>query len=115
MRQVSWICAVVAAAALLLAVIGTVRSGDGPPGPLTKITVEGMHCPGCAKKVANRLKQLSGVADIQIDVEAGVVNVTPASGSSPSPRALWEAVEQARYKPIRLDGPSGTFTTKPKN
>lgn len=114
MRQIPWICAVVAVSALL-AVIGTVRSGDGPPGPTTKITVEGMNCPACAKKVADRLRRLESVADVQIDVDAGVVNVTPERGSSPSPRALWVAVEQARYKPVRLDSPSGTFTTTPKN
>lgn len=114
MRQIQWTRGAVAAAALLLAMIGTVRSDDGPPGPTT-ITVKGMQCPACAKKVADRLRRLKSVADVQIDVDAGVVNVTPESGASPSPRALWEAIEQARYKPVRLESPSGIFTTKPKN
>lgn len=78
------------------------------------IAVEGMHCAGCAKKVASRLKSVSGVADAQVNVETGTAAVTPKSKAMLSPRALWVAVENAGYTPTKLSGPSGTFTKKPE-
>ena len=82
---------------------------------VSKISVSKMHCPVCAKKITAKLKEITGVADAQADVKAGVVSVTPKKGKTLSPRALWEAVEQAKYTPTRLEGPSGTFKSKPKS
>lgn len=114
MRQTVWVRGMAAAAALLL-LVGMAGAGDGAPGPATKITLKGMHCAGCAMKVAGQLKQIPGVSDAQVDAKTGVAIVTPASERPLSPRALWEAIELAGKKPIRIDGPSGTFTSKPKS
>jgi len=81
----------------------------------TSITVDGMHCPSCAKKIAAKLKVVSGVASVKADVTAAQMQVTATTGKGPSPKALWEAVETAGYKAVKLEGPSGTFTTKPKS
>jgi Cu+-exporting ATPase len=82
------------------------------PAPITA-TVEGMHCPGCAKKIAAQLNEVPGVASVKADVAASTMTVVPKAGQTPSPRALWKAVEKAGYKPVKLEGPGGTFTTRP--
>lgn len=79
----------------------------------TAITVEGMHCPMCAKKIAKNLYRIRGVAAVQADVAKALIVVTPRSVGGPSPRAMWDAVEKAGYTPTKLHGPGGNFTEKP--
>lgn len=80
----------------------------------TTISVEGMHCAGCASKVAKKLEAITGVAKAQVDAEKSVATVSAKPSANPSPKAMWEAVEKAGYKPTKLVGPAGTFTSKPK-
>lgn len=82
---------------------------------LTVLTVKGMHCAGCAKKIAGKLTAVPGVEQVKADVPKSFFVVTPAGDESPSPKALWEAVEKAGYAAVKLEGPSGTFTKKPKS
>ena len=82
---------------------------------VTSISIEGLHCAACAKKVEGKLKTIKEVATVKIDVKVGIATVTPKVDKSLSPRALWEAVEKAGYTPTELVGPSGTFTEKPKS
>jgi len=107
----------IAAAALpllsLLLTPGVVPASE-PTTVETTITIEGMHCQGCAKKVASRLKAVAGVQEVRIDAESGLAVVVPLADATVSPRALWEAVQKSRYSPVRLEGPSGTFTRKPR-
>jgi len=84
------------------------------PAP-TKITVPDMHCMGCAKKIAAKLYEVPGVAKVEANIEATTLTVTPKPQQAPSPKAMWEAVEKAGYKPTKLEGPSGTFTKKPQS
>jgi len=81
----------------------------------TFITIEGMHCAGCAKKVARKLEAVKRVASVKVDAKTGIATVVPAKTKTVSPKSLWEAVEAASYKPTKLTGPSGTFTKKPKS
>lgn len=83
------------------------------PAPTT-ITIPDMHCMGCAKKMANQLYQVPGVAKVQANVEATTMIVTPKAQQTFSARAIWEAIEKAGYKPSKIEGPSGTFKEKPK-
>ncbi len=78
------------------------------------ITIGGLHCEGCAKKVASKLEAVKAVASARVDVKLGRAVVTPVKDAAISPRALWEAVESSGYRPIRVDGPSGVFIQKPK-
>jgi copper chaperone CopZ len=98
-------------AALAVLTLSSALQAQAPP-PLT-ITVPDMHCLGCAKKMANQLYQVPGVAKVQASVETTSLIVTPKAQQIPSPRGLWEAVEKAGYRPSRLEGPNGTFTQKP--
>lgn len=78
------------------------------------ITVEGMHCGMCAKKVAGKLQKVSGVAKTDVNVEQKLVTVTGKDKSAVSPKGLWEAVEAAGYKPTKLVTPQGEYEVKPK-
>lgn len=98
--------------AVLLLAANLVQAADPP---VTTISVGGMHCAGCASKVAGNLKAVAGVNKTQVDAAKGVAIVTAKSNAAPSPRSLWEAVEKAGYKPTKLVGPAGTFTSKPKS
>lgn len=89
----------------------TVLAEDRPTASV--VTIEGMHCPSCAKAVSRKLQQVSHVANARVDATSGLATVTPAKGRDVSAKALWEAVEAAGYRPSRLEGPSGVFTTKP--
>ena len=105
--------------AVLLVLIATAtlkalpaRGAD--PAPATTIQVRDMCCNGCAKKIAARLYEVRGVTTVQCDVKKRIVFVTPQPGVVLSPLALWEAVEKAQDQPIRLAGPNGAFTAKPR-
>jgi copper chaperone CopZ len=80
--------------------------------PPTIITVEKMHCTGCAKKIGAKLYEVSGVIDVKADVNKKTLVIV--SKKKLSPKALWEAVESANDKPVLLDGPNGKFKEKPK-
>lgn len=80
----------------------------------TNISVEGMHCPSCAKKIVAKLKAVPGVAEVKVNVKEELLTVSTKPKQKPSPRALWEAIERAGYKPVKIEGPSGTFEEKPK-
>jgi Cu+-exporting ATPase len=107
-------CGLAAAFLAVLSVALLLNAAEAKSTTDTTITVKGMHCEGCAKKVAGKLKAVSNVADVQIDVKTSLATVSPQKEKSASARALWEAVESAGYKPTKLQGPNGTFTTKPK-
>ena len=104
-----------AVAASLLAFGFVAQSGAAEPKDNdTVITVSSEMCGGCVKKITNKLKEISGVADVRCDAKAKTVKVVPARDTSLSPRTLWEAMEEIGKTPNKLVGPSGTFTQKPK-
>jgi copper chaperone CopZ len=103
-------CLTVTALALL-ALSSAARAADPTA---TTIGIDNMHCQSCAKKIAAKLYAVPGVAAVQANVAARTTTVSPRPQQVLSPRVLWEAVEQAGYHPVRLEGPSGTFTAKPQ-
>jgi Cu+-exporting ATPase len=98
-------------AALLTALCLHAQAAELAP---TKIKFASIHCKGCAKRLATRLKEVSGVAKVETDQPNATATVTPAPEKTLSPKALWEAAEKAKQKPVKLEGPSGTFTAKPQ-
>jgi len=78
------------------------------------IYVDNMHCKTCAKKIARKLYAVPGVVAVHADVKQNVAVITPQNGKDPAPKAIWEAVESAKFKPVKLIGPYGTFQSKPK-
>ena len=100
---------------LLLTAVAFVLAGNGARAAETDtyLTVSGMHCGGCAKKIATKLMAVPGVEDVQADVQAKMIMVIASTDEEPSPRAMWAAVEKAGYKTVKLEGPAGSFTKKP--
>jgi copper chaperone CopZ len=83
------------------------------PAKATVITIEDLDCPTCAKKVEKSVSAVPGVASVKTDVKTMTATVTPQADKTPSARALWEAVEKAGFVPTKLEGPNGTFSSKP--
>lgn len=65
--------------------------------------------------MVKQLTAVPGVESVRPDVQSQTAKVTPKANKAPSPRALWEAVEKAGFKPTKLEGPGGKFTAKPKS
>ena len=80
----------------------------------TTITLKVLSCEGCAKRVREKLSAVSGVGDVKTDLKTKSATVVPKRDAKLSPRQLWEAVEKAGKTPVKLHGPCGTFTSKPK-
>jgi len=80
----------------------------------SKIAVDGMSCAGCAKTVVKAVSAVEGVESAVADVKAKTLTVTAKKGATPSPKAMWEAVEKAGYTPTRIEAATGTFDKKPE-
>ncbi|MCA9154771.1 MAG: heavy-metal-associated domain-containing protein, partial [Planctomycetales bacterium] len=72
-----------------------------------------MHCATCAQKIAAKLYAVPAVLEVRADVKSNTAYIVPQSNKQVSPRALWEAVEAAGFEPVALNGPSGSFKSKP--
>ena len=79
----------------------------------TAIVVNDMHCNAWAKKISDQLYLVGGVSRVSANVQKHAAFVFPETNVNPSPKAMWEAVGAAGFKPVRLAGPQGTFTAKP--
>ncbi|WP_421118142.1 heavy-metal-associated domain-containing protein [Aquihabitans daechungensis] len=65
---------------------------------ITKYTVDGMTCSGCANNVAGELKRLEGVMDVDVDLSSGVVTIT--SDAPVDTDAVTAAVHDAGYEVV---------------
>lgn len=110
MKSAMWLAAVLAVG-LILGGRNAAAAADPVP---TKLTVPDMDCVSCAKKVGNKVAEVKGVGKVEYNVQGRTVTVTPKTNETLSPKALWEAVVAAGQEPSKLEGPTGTFTTKPK-
>lgn len=109
-RRRAYVLALTALA--LLAGGGILQAAEAKP---TTIHLSNMHCAGCAKRLANKLYTVAGVVTVKTDVKKKVAFVTPGANKTLSPKAVWQAVLAAKLTPVKLAGPSGTFTEMPKN
>ena len=77
---------------------------------------------GLAGWVRNRNDDVDAPVSVKSTAPAGAPQrdksktaiVVPKGDATLSPLQLWEAVEKAGKVPVKLEGPSGTFTSKPK-
>jgi len=103
--------------ALVLCAIGLTSTVHAAPNQVSSestITMTGLHCSSCSKKVKTKLEMVANVKVADVNHKTGVAKVTAKDGANPSPKLLWEAVEQADAKPTKLESPEGVFTSKPK-
>ena len=64
----------------------------------TKVHVSGMTCGHCVSAVSEELEALSGVEEIDVDLNAGGIStVTITSTEKLSPSEIGEAVAEAGY------------------
>lgn len=101
-----------AAAALAALFLLSAQAQSADP-PSSTITVPDMDCASCAKKLGEKLVKVSGVAKAEYDVKARTIKLTHKAGETPSPKALWEAVEKGEKEPKKLVTPAGTYDKKP--
>ncbi len=97
--------------AWMMACVSVAGAAETPNN--TIVSIKGMHCAGCANKVTKKLQAVPNVKSASVDADRGSAVVITAAGNDLSPKAVWEAVEGAGYKPTELKGPTGTFTAKP--
>nr|WP_321445388.1 cation transporter [uncultured Cohaesibacter sp.] len=60
---------------------------------MIKLTVQEMACGGCVKSVKEAVTALDGSADVKVDLETGLVEVS----SSAEPEAIRSAIEDAGF------------------
>ena len=78
----------------------------------TSIEVTEM-CGGCVKNITKRFESVNDVDHVTCNIKTKTVTVFPKTGVTLSPKALWETMEEIGKTPVKLSGPSGTFTSKP--
>jgi len=102
----------------LFGLLATLLSGStlmaAPPTNETVIQVEKMCCQGCVQKIAAQLYTVRGVKEVRYDLEKKIVVVVPQSQATLSPLAMWNAVIKGKDRPLRIAGPTGVFTEKPR-
>jgi copper chaperone CopZ len=98
----------------LVTLAGWTQVQAASPVTYTTIHVHDMHCADCAKQIARKLYALPGVVEVRADVNKNIAYVVPQKDKSLAPKAMWEAVESAGFKVARLEGPQGSYTTKPR-
>ena len=98
--------------ALLLATSVAWAASAEPP--TTTIHIKNMHCGHCAQKISRKLYGVASVKQVKTNYKRGVAQVTPEAARQPSPKELWEAVEKAGFKPLKIVTPEGAFNEKPE-
>ncbi len=63
------------------------------------VTVEGMACPFCAFGVEKRIKKVTGVSSVNVDMRTGKVMVTAAPDTSIYYQEIPQAVRNAGFTP----------------
>ena len=67
--------------------------------PLTfRVTVDGLECPLCAFGLEKEINKIEGVADLDLDLEAGVILVTMEDGFILDSTTLEAAIETAQAR-----------------
>lgn len=60
--------------------------------------MKGMHCESCVKSTINVLKQLSGVKEVEVDLDDETAIITPRSDSYPNKSEISEALQGIGYE-----------------
>ena len=96
--------------------LAAVAAAQAPaPAAYTRVVLDDIHCMGCAKKISKQVTAVPGVAEMRVDLKSKSIWAMHKPGMTPSPKALWEAVEEADHTPTRMDTPAGSLTSKPKS
>ena len=69
-----------------------------PGGAQIQLSVEGMTCSGCARKVADCLRAVPGVRSVDVQLDSGRAEVQWKPSVSPDEEGLVDAVTKAGFK-----------------
>ena len=86
---------------LLLTVMVVPAFAQDSPAQIA-IRVDGLSCPFCAYGLEKKLKRLDGAAQVRIDLERGVAEVTVAAGKSIQEGDIKKAVLDAGFTPREI-------------
>ena len=79
-----------------------IESGDSSKPAKTIISVGGMNCAACVRRVENVLKSVDGVASAEVNLASSKVTVTSDGSNRMDLRNVKEALEDAGYNYIGL-------------
>src|SRR6478735_5615936 len=99
---------------LFIAVVGYGDLLAASPVTYTTIHVQDMHCGECAKTIARKLYAIPGVVEVRADVAKNIAYVVPQKDKTVPSKAVWDAVESAGFRVVKLESPQGSYTTKPR-
>jgi len=102
------------AAVVLIALLVSPSLRAASPITYTTIHVQDMHCGECAKTIARKLYALPGVVEVRADVSKNLAYVVPQKDKTVGSKAIWEAVESAGFRVVKLESPQGVYTAKPR-
>lgn len=73
-------------------------NSEGSETAVTVLTVQGMHCQGCVRKVTEALQAVPAVDQVQVELGNGRATVRWRSGAVPRPGVLVESLRRAGYR-----------------
>jgi copper chaperone CopZ len=109
------LCAVLPLAAAMLLIAAQRDVFAAPPASKSTVITVGEMCGGCVKQINAKLKTIPEIAKVECDLNTKSVTITPKPEVTLSPKMLWETFDSIGKTPVKLTGPDGTFTSKPKS
>ncbi len=76
---------------------GAMLNNAAPNAAVVRLSVKGMKCEMCAEKVRDRLQQVKGVRDVEIDVKKGSALVTADDVSPDAVRGMLNAFQGTEF------------------
>jgi len=67
-----------------------------------QIRVDGLSCPFCAYGLEKKIKKVEGAANIEIDLEEGIVSLDVPSNKKPTEKSLKKVVTDAGFTPREI-------------
>ncbi len=92
---------VVAVATVLAASFAMVSTAEAQISTVT-VRVDGLACPFCAYSLEKHIKAIDGTKSPVINIEQGIVTLTPADDKAVDFDAVREAVKQAGFTPREI-------------
>lgn len=111
MKTVRMVCLALA----VLAGLAVGSSAQTPAVAYTAVVLDDIHCMGCARKIAKHVHTVPGVFEMRVDLKTKMIWAMHRQGMTPSPGALWDAIEAADHLPKKMQTPTAIYTSKPQS
>ena len=101
------------AAAMGVSAVESPAQQPQAPAAAIKVFIPNMHCESCAKKIRSRLFAVKGVNRVVTSVKHDLAVIEAVPGQVVSAKAIWETLEQGKFKVDRIETPQGVIKDKP--